>query len=754
MALNDAIVGPSAKEGSGHYDGVADPTRTKGSAVTIQDVYDMMEKQRQAAKRAHELERARASARHTYTDDNGTEWTYVVLDGTDIRIMKCETTLERLVVPDEIDDKPVTSLAADSLASLYDVKEIICADGIQNIGLRAFLDCRSLKRLVLPKQCATLSAQWYRGSTAIEELVLPGLLQKIDGPSVDIPSLKVLVAGDGLAEIAPGTFEKLRLDRVVIPATNPALATDGKAIYSKDGAHLVAMAVHVSSYDVPNGCKIIDRKAFYSMETLEEITLPSTLEVLGGFCFGRTNISAVELPSGLRTIGEKAFFYCEKLEHISLNDGLKSLEDEAFSHSNVRELWLPASIEHIGKDIALSTKVTFSGPDATFRISPDSPTLALDEDGGLYRTEEDGKHFFRLMDPGTQRYKVAEGTVQIDEGSFTGHTRIQAVALPESVKIVGKGAFKGCKKLEECLVPPTLERIEDEAFLDTALTSFTIPAALTYLGMTALTTKGAHVGFKPSLRHIEVQEGNEKYYVSSGILCERYSSGRCRAVLFDGSTSNVVIPPETYTIGAYAFAGANNVHSISFSEGVRVIEICGLKIISFVENIHIDLEKPYQGHDHFDINFPQTDRGAREMQLALCVLDHVDIKGIFQHYDNTIANSSSASGAEGIDQNTAILYDQTKRIVARLKDPVYMTGGNKMMLESFIRNNILAVSAAVARLDDRAAIDDLFELGFLNKETVLPVIDRIGRLQDAAMTGYVLEKKKELFDSTFMDFDL
>ena len=39
-------------------------------------------------------------------------------------------------------------------------------------------------------------------------------------------------------------------------------------------------------------------------------------------------------------------------------------------------------------------------------------------------------------------------------------------------------------------------------------------------------------------------------------------------------------------------------------------------------------------------------------------------------------------------------------------------------------------------------------------DNLLGVIDHIGKLQDAAMTGYLLEIKRRLFQHSAVDFDL
>ena len=60
---------------------------------------------------------------------------------------------------------------------------------------------------------------------------------------------------------------------------------------------------------------------------------------------------------------------------------------------------------------------------------------------------------------------------------------------------------------------------------------------------------------------------------------------------------------------------------------------------------------------------------------------------------------------------------------------------------------------AAARHDDRESVDALVELGYLNREKLLPVIDAVGALRDAAMTGYLLELQRALAGRG-LDFEL
>ena len=48
----------------------------------------------------------------------------------------------------------------------------------------------------------------------------------------------------------------------------------------------------------------------------------------------------------------------------------------------------------------------------------------------------------------------------------------------------------------------------------------------------------------------------------------------------------------------------------------------------------------------------------------------------------------------------------------------------------------------------------MLDLGYLTKDNIDIVVERAGDVQDAAMTGYLLEVKRRFFGSQLMDFDL
>jgi len=99
-------------------------------------------------------------------------------------------------------------------------------------------------------------------------------------------------------------------------------------------------------------------------------------------------------------------------------------------------------------------------------------------------------------------------------------------------------------------------------------------------------------------------------------------------------------------------------------------------------------------------------------------------------------------------------YEQVKLILGRMRDPILLTEVNRGTFVRLLRSHILDICVDIARHDDREAFNELVDRGFVNENNLDAIIDRVGRLQDAAMTAYLLEVKRMRFGQAAIDFDL
>lgn len=727
-----------------------------GDAIKALDKADEAEariREHMAAMRhAAEIEAARASEMRTFTDARGTSWEYVVLDGAEVRIEACRFAAEQLEIPARIEDLPVVALAADACARLPEVVSVVVPDTVASIGYCAFRNCSALRSAVLPAGVASYDSGWFRGCAALEELELPGSLDKVQPNVFDNAGLKRLRIGAGTRAVQPGTFAKSMLERIEVDERSPFLETDGVALYTCGRAALVAMAVRVAEYEAAPECTIVLRKALDSMEQLHSVKLPDGVREIGAHAFAHTGLRSFRAPAALESIEERAFFDCAQLAEAQLGERLERIGAHAFTRTAIRELTLPATIESIGHPVAADAQLVYAGADATLRIA-EGAMVRLDEQGALLRACGDGLHLEWLVDPGAEVLHVPAGVVAISPRALLNHRALRAVHLPDTVREIGEAAFKGCCELREVKLSSALERIGAEAFLDTEIEQLDLPATLESIGAMALVTAGAHSGHAPTaLKGVRVEEGNGRFCLECGMLLERIGASARRVVHYMDSVPDVAIPEDVSAIAPYAFSGARGLRSLRLCEGVSDIGMRAFAVDRLIELIRVDLGEPMEGHACFEVCFPATDRGEHQQFVALTSTEGFSAASLLEHYDSAIAHASSFDAVYGT--GSLGLYEQATRIVERLLDPVCMTEVNRALLERVMRMRLLDMCAAIAKHDDRRTLDALADLGMIDASNLDAVLERLEAVQDAAMTGYLLEMGRRRFGRVGLDFDL
>lgn len=705
------------------------------------------EKERRAAELA-----AMTSEQREFADEAGNTWTYVVIGERLVRIEGCEVVTSELSVPELIEGLPVLAVAAEALGGKVQLEAVHFPSTVEQVGAYVLRGCSALKLADLACNAEVYDPSWLKGCNEVEELRVPERASALKPIVFDLPKLKRLYLGCEMEELEPGMFAKSKLESVEVSPHNPVLRTDGRGIYSADGSTFVALAVPCESYDVEPSCTVIGKKAFAGMGCLSQVGIPAQLEVIDEFAFSRTALSSFTAPASLRVIGRQAFFNCHQLAEVVLNEGLQEVADEAFCASGITSLQLPRTIRELGKKVVERTALKCSGADATFSIEEGSEAIKLDEYGVLYAIEEQGLRVIRGMDAAIEEITLLPGTYKVGESAFSKQMKLRRVTLPEGLLYIEDNAFFDCRALEHVDMPSTVVEVGDNAFLDTSIEEFHIPASLEKLGRMALITLGAHhEDWAPELKHVTVDPASKRFFKAGGMLCERRDDGHAQVVVYDGSDEVARFPEEVDVVLPYAFRGTKSLRELHISDRVKAIGMRGLAFDCLLRDIYIECTEPVEGHERFHFSFPDTKRGEAQQNNAFGQMQSLDVEFIYRGYDLTITNAAKFDNKSGDD---LALYDQVRLLVERLEDPIFLRPVHQDTIDKMFTFNIVEICKAVARHDDRTTIDKLLEMGYLNKENIYDVTDAVAELQDAAMTGHMLQIIRDRFGMDAKRFEV
>jgi hypothetical protein len=266
-------------------------------------------------------------------------------------------------------------------------------------------------------------------------------------------------------------------------------------------------------YTIVNS-KVVADQAYYRNTQLTEVSLPSGITEIGEFAYARSSLRGISIPEGTETIGYGAFYHCDNLNTVSLPSTLTCVEPKAFTHSAWVDNFLAGTTGEGDFLISGNVLVAYRGSSSEVNV-PD----------GVY---------------------LIAGEV------FYGHDEIEKLSLPESLKVIGEGAFEGCSALSDVAFGSDIEAVKDRAFADCALTEVTLPSSLKTQGIGAF-DEGVSV----------VYSGDTPEYTHE-LSAERLSNESYRQTADDGESAGVTVKGDR---DAYArLEGASRSYTLTIAD--------------------------------------------------------------------------------------------------------------------------------------------------------------------------------------------
>jgi hypothetical protein len=295
MALAFILLFGSAAAGFGGFADMLDSISVRARAATIEDL--------------------------TYTVENG-----------EVTITGCNKDAKgELVVPDEIEGYPVTSIGHNAFSGCNKLTVLTIGNSVKSIGGSAFVGCYELANIKLGDNITKIGdlaffgtafyndeANWegdelYIGDYLIEsenvtgDFVLKSNVKCIsDGGlplSANLTSISVS-DGNTVYHAAGNCLIETESKRMILGCKNSVIPDDGSV-------------TSIGFYAFYGGRGLVQLSEATGCVGLTEITIPDSVETIEeGAFFYCTDLSNITIPVGVNKIEMGAFEYCEKLKDI------------------------------------------------------------------------------------------------------------------------------------------------------------------------------------------------------------------------------------------------------------------------------------------------------------------------------------------------------------------------------------------------------------------------------------------------------
>lgn len=377
-------------------------------------------------------------------------------------------------------------------------------------GASAFEGCSALGEFTLPADLRLIGARTFAKCTSLAALSVDSaaLLDEI-GTDVfaDCDSLKkieIVGANDKYATVssADGEYKYLTnkegTEVILVPPTYRLTAEDDErftlpAEYTSVGAQAYA---HNASLDgkelvIPEGVKEIGFAAFQGTG-ITKVVIPSSVEIIGEYAFGDcVKLETVVFLCDLKELPGYLFYNSTALTNVQIPDSVRKIGISAFEGTGIKTLEIGANVEEIGE--------------AAFAECIDLAEVTFAEQGRLASLGEYA--FYDCIS--LTGLRLADSISVIGSYAFANCSDLAEVYISGGLKEMGYYVFGGDTALKTVTFGYGAELVGDYAFAVPSRDSFsthsnlknvTIPETVKYIGayafvnniaMTSIDLRGA-----------------------------------------------------------------------------------------------------------------------------------------------------------------------------------------------------------------------------------------------------------------------
>ena len=407
-------------------------------------------------------------------------------DGAGVTITDCDENAVDIVIPDEINDLPVTALGDYSLHHCDSLTSVKMPDSVTYIGNDAFLYCKSLLSVKMSNNAAYIGSDAFLGCTVLKDIEIPASVKYIgdaafaycDGlTSVEIPTGVTSVGGSAfggcdnltsvtipksVVSIGERAFNECgSLTSINVSEENPCYSSPDGNLYDKDQKTLMQYAIgkRESEYIMPDSVTAIAEYAFERCQNLKTVKLSKSLTSIGiRAFFNCPSLTDIEIPNGVISIDEYAFCDCYGLESVTIPASVTKIDYKAFCGCiSLKSVEIPAGVTEI------DYQVFHNCSDITAINVSDENQYYCSIDGSLF--DKEGKTLIKYADGKPEsEYMIPSGVTAIEDFAFWYCENLTKIEIPDGAEYIGDFTFFGCNGLPSIVIPESVTFIGRDAF--------------------------------------------------------------------------------------------------------------------------------------------------------------------------------------------------------------------------------------------------------------------------------------------------
>ena len=346
-------------------------------------------------------------------------------------VADAESSLTEANIPSAVEfdgnQYPIIKINDYVFAGNANLTTVTIEDGLVEIGLDAFRECKNLESVTLPESLITMGRGAFEFCTSLKTVKIPSNVTTIpESCFYCCSSLESVIIPEGVMSIGSFAFDSCNLKTLTLPES---LTTLGNSAFRYNQT--------LKKVEIPSKVTEIPLCCFDLCSLLESVTIPEGVTIVGPYAFSGGSLKTLTLPSTVKEIGNNAFY---RPKSIICNAATPpALGDNAFSSGIMPSIKVPlASIAAYRKAYGWKDFSNYYGGEEII----DGVAYRIDDKGAYVQaaimTESEICLAENVAFEGAQYplYKIADN-------AFAGNGSITLVTVPATVETIGSNAFDG-----------------------------------------------------------------------------------------------------------------------------------------------------------------------------------------------------------------------------------------------------------------------------------------------------------------------